>query len=65
MDDIDVAQHRLQGVCEICHNTLNQHKLGCPNLNARQRYRQMDLFNSDEEYWEFEEELINSELDRR
>lgn len=35
MDEVDVAQYRLEGKCEICLNDIKHHKLGCPNMILR------------------------------
>lgn len=33
MDEVDVAQARLTGRCEICEGILPVHKMGCPHLH--------------------------------
>ena len=46
MDEVDVAQARLNGRCEICDGVLPIHKMGCPQLHRY--YGQFGIKSSDD-----------------
>ena len=50
MDEVDVAQARLTGRCEICEGLLPVHKIGCPQLHKY--YGQFGI-TSPEQFEEF------------
>lgn len=69
MDRLEQVQKLLEGICPECDSRLTSHKMSCRYVYRETWWngKQLDLnFKSqDDEYWDFEEEFINSELDKR
>lgn len=61
IDDVDIAQSRLTGKCEICKRDLPMHKMHCPRL--KQNYGQFGI-TSPEQFEQFQNgRTIHHQLD--